>query len=139
MGGFGLPTFFLRDHRVVQRLFSPLCPHTRTRRLHTLSVCTIVLVRRSERGLLASFTRASSLLHSGNCFHCALNDNPQVPTSLIHRLWPSNLFVVLTADARVPLTTFLLNAQEPRKAEAPQLRDECRSYRILTHCRVSFY
>ena len=25
-------------------------------------------------------------------------------------------------------------AQEPRKAEAPQLRDECRSYRILTGC-----
>ena len=30
-------------------------------------------------------------------------------------------------------------AQEPRKAEAPQLRDECRSYRILTHCRVLFF
>ena len=26
-------------------------------------------------------------------------------------------------------------AQEPRKAEAPQLRDECRSYRILANCR----
>lgn len=25
--------------------------------------------------------------------------------------------------------------QEPRKAEAPQLRDECRSYRILAGCR----
>lgn len=25
--------------------------------------------------------------------------------------------------------------QEPRKAEAPQLRDECRSYRILSGCR----
>jgi casein kinase 1 len=27
--------------------------------------------------------------------------------------------------------------QEPRKAEAPQLRDECRSYRILANCRAS--
>ncbi|KIJ69256.1 hypothetical protein HYDPIDRAFT_105860, partial [Hydnomerulius pinastri MD-312] len=25
---------------------------------------------------------------------------------------------------------------EPRKAEAPQLRDECRSYRILAGCRT---
>ncbi len=27
--------------------------------------------------------------------------------------------------------------QEPRKAEAPQLRDECRSYRILAGCSAS--
>ena len=29
-----------------------------------------------------------------------------------------------------------LRLQEPRKAEAPQLRDECRSYRILAGCRA---
>ncbi|KAL0581528.1 Palmitoylated plasma membrane-bound casein kinase [Marasmius crinis-equi] len=51
------------------------------------------------------------------------------------------------ADAEAPLfllppprRTNLLNSQtvaikfEPRKAEAPQLRDECRSYRILAGC-----
>jgi hypothetical protein len=31
----------------------------------------------------------------------------------------------------------ILKIQEPRKAEAPQLRDECRSYRILANCRES--
>ena len=36
----------------------------------------------------------------------------------------------------VPFTVLTQSpTQEPRKAEAPQLRDECRSYRILAGCR----
>jgi len=46
---------------------------------------------------------------------------------------PSNLSVYICLGAvhrpdPIPI-------QEPRKAEAPQLRDECRSYRILAGCR----
>ena len=56
-----------------------------------------------------------------------------------HRPSPSSLLVPIRPGARscCRSPSSYNHVQEPRKAEAPQLRDECRSYRILAGCRQS--
>jgi hypothetical protein len=60
----------------------------------------------------------------------------QEPIFLTPRVSPSNLYAALPSLGIAPFSP-LHFLQEPRKAEAPQLRDECRSYRILAGCRES--
>jgi hypothetical protein len=55
----------------------------------------------------------------------------QAPISSTPRPSQSSLCVLTVYLRRLIRSSTL---QEPRKAEAPQLRDECRSYRILAGC-----
>ena len=74
------------------------------------------------------------------------------PTSSTLRLSPSNSFVlpfsfppsyssffVLSLSQLTPTSSLPLHQQEPRKSDAPQLRDEYRSYKILSGCRSSLF
>ena len=60
-----------------------------------------------------------------------------------HRRKPSQLserghqICALVIFSAIIHSLYRIHLQEPRKAEAPQLRDECRSYRILAGCCTS--
>ena len=110
------------------------CPHNISHPLQISSAVTTVLAGRSAR--------APSVSSSKVCFFCLsprpfLQPGPvflrQGRTFSTPRPLPSNLSVYICLGAvHRPNPTPI---QEPRKAEAPQLRDECRSYRILAGCR----
>ncbi len=126
------------------------CPHhrrqawrrtarTTPRRRRTSSECTIGWARRLAKGRSVSSSRVRDR------FRC---DGPEWEAWYsweIYRDEPAQ-FADRRDQIRMSSPSFVapqrhrLNyshvLQEPRKSDAPQLRDECRSYRILAGCRA---
>ena len=58
-------------------------------------------------------------------------------TNLVNNQQVAIKFVRIATSVRAWVYRFLTVMQEPRKTDAPQLRDEYRTYKILVGCRES--
>ena len=135
--GGALAPYYL-DHLPLPLPRTP-CPPNITHPLPISSVGTTVLAGRSARAPSVSFLKVCGSSYLFPVIFPNLGplsrtrDEPPQLADRRHQVCPSKLILVhVIVSIHRPDAT---SVQEPRKAEAPQLRDECRSYRILSGCR----